>query len=180
MSSEELKTTFCEKIKKAFSLWYAKIPFAYLLLLIVTYHYGRGGELEQGIVVAYSTLVAIDLSTKWLALSHQHLVETGVPEERITFIDRFNGIVLAFNAGKINSPHLIKGFATKMALFYFILMATRNVGTISKLASLEELALTFVALNELLSILENLRDLGNKRIGVLINFVQAKMDGKMK
>ena len=180
MSSEELKDTFCSKVKKMFALWYAKIPFAYLLLLIVTYHYGRGGELEQNIVIAYSTLVVLDLFTKWLAISHLNLIEQGIPQERITFIDRFNGIILAFNAGKINSAFLIKGFATKIALFYFILISTRNVGVISKIANLEELALMFVSLNELLSILENLRDSGNTRIGVLIDIVQSKMDNKTR
>lgn len=179
MSREEISGTFCSKAKKMFTLWYAKIPLAYLLLLLATVHYGKG-ELEQAVVIAYGTLVAVDMFTKWLSISHDNLICMGIPEQKLTFIDRFNGILLAFNEGKINSEYLIKGFATKLALFVLVMTAVKSVFIMTKMQDLDELALLFLALNELLSVLENLRDIGNKRIGVLVNFVQSKMESKLK
>lgn len=130
----------------------------------------------------FIVLVVLDLLTKQLSLSAKYLARRKeVDESEITLLAKFLGIVPAFNAGVINSLYMRDKF-TKKLLTYMLVVGSAFITDCMVCGSHQtddfiffKLAITYLATNELLSILENLRDSGNKQIGRLVTLIDSKL-----
>ena len=114
------------------------------------------------LMVGFGVLLYIDILTKWMALSYEYLVEQGA--EDATFFDAVKGINRARKARKINSYEMRKRSVSKLFVYIicFLMAAIFDLmsmaaGTTSQIV---QIVCGYLAMNEALSIIENLGDAG--------------------
>ena len=133
------------------------------LSLVVTITY----EDHAQIFAAFFLLVCADLVTKWLSLSRQHLVDTGVDEPSIWHA-AWN-MNAARHAGYIKSDIMRKRFIPKILTYFGVVGAAAGLDFILLKAHAPAFATTLVigylSLTEFISILENTQTAGIKEAG---------------
>lgn len=137
------------------------------------------------ILGVFILLVFMDLFTKWAAISYQMLVDDGADGSKLSAIDKYMAIPLAFDRHLIASQYMRKGFVRKIltyvaataAAFLFDLMAG---GITGKTSFAVNLAWLYLGSAEFLSILENLRDGGNTSMGKFLDLVRNKIESRVK
>ena len=141
------------------------------LSLVVTIAY----EDHAQIFAAFFILVCADLVTKWLSLSRQHLVDTGVDEPSLW--QAFWNLRVARRAGYIKSDIMRKRFVPKI-LTYFGVSAAAVLDFILIKAHAPAFATTLVigylSLTEFISILENMQASGIKEAGELVDMARRR------
>ena len=127
-------------------------------------------------------LVCLDLVTKWASVAFKMLVDTfGYEPEHIAVWEKYRAIPTAFDLNLIKSEYMRKGFCKKVltyvaataAAFLFDWMAGKNSFAVN-------LVWLYLGSSEFLSILENLRDGGNKSMGRFLELVKDKIENKIK
>lgn len=136
------------------------------------------------VAIAFSILVILDLITKQISISAQYISENNhVDIESLDVESKLWGIPLAISAGKIRSRFMRVNFIKKMATYFFA-VAGAYVADIVVVnapdAIFVNLMWSYLGATEFLSILENLRDGGNAKIGKIIELAEAKIWGKLK
>lgn len=142
------------------------------LSLVVTIAY----EDHAQIFAAFFILVCADLVTKWLSLSRQHLVDTGVEEPSIWHaVWNFQA---ARRAGYIKSDIMRKRFVPKILTYFGVVGAAAVLDFILIKAHAPAFATTLVigylSLTEFISILENMQTAGIKEAGELVDLARRK------
>lgn len=142
------------------------------LSLVVTITY----EDHAQIFVAFFLLVCADLVTKWLSLSRQHLVDTGVDEPSIWHA--FWNMKAARHAGYIKSDIMRKRFIPKILTYFGVVGAAAGLDFILLKAHAPAFATTLVigylSLTEFISILENMQTAGIKEAGELVDMARRR------
>ena len=142
------------------------------LSLVVTITY----EDHAQIFAAFFLLVCADLVTKWLALSRQHLVDTGVDEPSIWHA-AWN-MNAARHAGYIKSDTMRKRFIPKILTYFGVVGAAAGLDFILIKAHAPAFATTLVigylSLTEFISILENMQTAGIKEAGELVDMARRR------
>ena len=142
------------------------------LSLVVTITY----EDHAQIFVAFFLLVCADLVTKWLSLSRQHLVDTGVDEPSIWHA-AWN-MNAARHAGYIKSDIMRKRFIPKILTYFGVVGAAAGLDFILLKAHAPAFATTLVigylSLTEFISILENMQTAGIKEAGELVDMARRR------
>lgn len=138
------------------------------------------------LIMAYFWIIIADTVTKWLAISYKYLTENGAEAEKITTIDKFKGIVLAFDDRKITSRMMLWGFVGKYVLFgILVTIAFHGDCILERLGimlpfPIIKFVLGYVVYNELLSICENLRDAGNGKLDKLVELMNTNVFSKLR
>lgn len=142
------------------------------LSLVVTITY----EDHAQIFAAFFLLVCADLVTKWLSLSRQHLVDTGVDEPSIWHA-AWN-MNAARHAGYIKSDIMRKRFIPKILTYFGVVGAAAGLDFILIKAHAPAFATTLVigylSLTEFISILENMQTAGIKEAGELVDMARRR------
>lgn len=127
-------------------------------------------------------LVGIDLVTKWASVAFKMLIDQyNYDPEQIAVWEKYRAIPTAFDMNLIRSEYMRKGFVKKVltyvaataAAFLFDWMANKNGFAVN-------LVWLYLGSSEFLSILENLRDGGNKSMGKFLELVRDKIENKVK
>lgn len=142
------------------------------LSLVVTITY----EDHAQIFTAFFLLVCADLVTKWLSLSRQHLVDTGVDEPSLWH--SFWNMRAAGKAGYIKSDIMRKRFIPKILTYFGVVGAAGALDFILIKAHAPAFATTLVigylSLTEFISILENMQTAGIKEAGELVDMARRR------
>lgn len=142
------------------------------LSLVVTIAY----EDHAQIFAAFFLLVCFDLATKWLALSRQHLVDTGADEPSLW--QAFRNVRKARRAGYIKSDIMRKRFVPKILTYFGVVGAAAVLDFILLKARAPAFATTLVigylSLTEFISILENMQSSGIDEAGALVEMARRR------
>jgi phage-related holin len=138
--------------------WQAKV----LVSFIITSFTFLVGEVEAPFIALW-LLVIVDTITKWASISKSIL------EERNIDSSIWYGFYLAWHTGALNSHEMRHKFATKVFAYFVVIVAGHLVSIIipsimiagSNIATLPgSLVYSFLAVTELMSIIENLIAMG--------------------
>lgn len=137
------------------------------ILVAICYH--------AALFFAFGLVVFLDLFTRWLALSHQHLV---THKQEATLVDCLYGIPQAHKAGLINSSVMRKTFFSKMITYLILIIGASIVDNMIKGAGggvmAVSLVITYLSMTELLSIVENLDEAGVSAMHDLIDLIKGR------
>ena len=137
------------------------------ILVAICYH--------AALFFAFGLVVFLDLFTRWLAISHKRLIAI---REDGGLINAFFGIPAAHRAGLINSYVMRKTFFSKMFTYLLLIfvaslvdyMVCRSGGN----AIASSTVITYLAMTELLSVVENLDEAGVSAVHDLIQAIKDR------
>ena len=128
------------------------------------------------IFAAFALLVCFDLATKWLALSRQHLVDTGTDQPSLW--QAFRNVRKARRAGYIKSDIMRKRFVPKILTYFGVVSAALMLDFIlvktHAPAFASTLVIGYLSLTEFISVLENMQHSGVEEAGVLVEMARRK------
>lgn len=128
------------------------------------------------LMVGFGVLLYIDILTKWIAISYAYLVEQG--NENPAFWDAFKGINSARKARKINSYEMRKRSVSKLFVYIicFLMAAIFDLMSMAAGANSQivQIVCGYLAMNEILSIIENLGDAGVQSMGRLYELLKRR------
>lgn len=128
-------------------------------------------------------LVAYDLVSKWAAIAYQMLVERGAKEEDIYLLDKYCAIPLAFQQGLIGSRYMKKGLVNKLFLYCTATLLAVLFDYIIAKGGYPPFILNLVWIylggSEVLSILENMRDGGNRSMGKFLEIIKSQIEKRL-
>jgi phage-related holin len=114
------------------------------------------------LMVGFGVLLYIDIFTKWIAISYAYLVEQG--NENPAFFDAVKGINSARKARKINSTEMRTRGVSKLFVYCicFLMAAVFDLMSMASGANSQivQIVCGYLAMNEILSVIENLGDAG--------------------
>lgn len=173
---------FCRTCLNLLNKWECKSVVSVALMWVLSFI-----NTPYGIVLnAYFWLIIIDISTRWLAIGFQYLVDKGMDANYLTTREKLYGIILAFSAKRLKSKIMLWGFLTKFILFTVLILTASQIDTV--LSAIEiplswpvlKFMFGYICYNEILSICENLRDAGNHHIDKLITLLDNNIFAKLK
>lgn len=137
------------------------------------------------ILGVFIVLVVLDLIAKWAAIAYQMLVDDGKDVNALPPLAKYWAIPVAFDRGLISSEYMRKGFVAKVltyvaATLAAVLFDTMAGGIGGKTNFAVNLVWLYLGSSEFLSILENLRDGGNKTMGRFLDLAKDKVEAKVK
>lgn len=137
------------------------------------------------ILGVFIVLVVLDLVAKWAAIAYQMLVDDGCTGEKLPVTAKYWAIPVAFERGLISSEYMRKGFVAKVltyvaATLAAVLFDTMAGGIGGKTNFAVNLVWLYLGSSEFLSILENLRDGGNRAMGKFLALAKAKIESKVR
>ena len=148
-----------------------------ILLASVAQSWNNGDGI---LILALLYMVCIDTITKVAAICCQKIsAETGIPPEKVSMSDIVCGFIKAICKDYITSRALGAGFARKMFLYLpLILLALlindnkpRIVGGINVIQVLADGIYSVLIVTEIVSMLENFKDMGSKKLERLEGFI---------
>ena len=128
------------------------------------------------LMVGFAALLYIDIFTKWVAISYEYLVEQG--KEAPAFFDAVKGINSARKARKINSTEMRTRSVSKLFV-YIICFLMAAIFDLMSMASgspsqIVNIVCGYLAMNEILSVIENLGDAGVQSMGRLYELLKRR------
>lgn len=137
------------------------------ILVAVCYH--------TALCFAFGLVVFLDLFTRWIAISHKRLIAM---REDGGLINSFLGISAAHRAGLISSYVMRQTFFSKMFTYLLLIfvaslvdyMVCRPGGN----ATASSIVITYLAMTELLSVVENLDEAGVSAVHDLIQAIKDR------
>lgn len=136
------------------------------------------------VLIAFMGLVFLDLITKQIALGGKYAAKLkGVDVSELHTIDKIRGIIPALNAEEICSKFMRKGFADKMGMYLAVVCGAFFADVVivnTPNHFILNLAYSYLGVVELVSILENLRDGGNRKIALLVKAMEDKIMQNIK
>lgn len=134
-----------------------------------------GIELHLGLFSIFAILVMLDLFTRWIAISHKRLYDAGLPDDLYSSV---RGIPEAHREGLISSCVMRRRFWSKMLTYLLLVLAAVLVDNglllLGRGAMATTLIITYLAMTELLSMVENLDDAGVSVLHDLIDMVKGR------
>ena len=126
--------------------------------------------------VAFAALVCVDLLTKWLSLSRQYLIDSGMEQPR--FWTCLCNIRAAQRAGYILSEEMRTRFVAKMLTYFGVVAAAWLVDSMCVRAGAPTVAVVvvvgYLSVTEMLSILENMERSGVTEAAELSELIRKK------
>ena len=131
------------------------------------------------LLLAFVGLVVIDLLTKWIALSKEHLSKRK-RKKPYTIWECIMNIPKARKAGYIKSEAMKHRFLGKMVVYLLVVfagaLADHIMQTMDKPTWAVLLLVGYLSITELISILENLQDAGVEEAEKLHEILEKKRD----
>lgn len=157
-----------EVLEKLQDAWMFKVCAASLVAIVSHTHFQM--------FMAFGALVFIDLFTKWLALSRQYLIDRGRKDTH--FWACFKSLRKARRAGYIRSDEMRKRFVAKMLTYFGVVAAACLVDWMCDHSGAPTVAVvvavSYLSVTELLSILENMEKSGVEEAGELYELIRKK------
>ena len=129
------------------------------------------------IFLSFAWLIFIDCFTRWLAITHDHLVENHV--EKPSLWQCFTHIPDARRAGLIRSEIMRQQGVDKLLLYILCALVAATCDLISKEMGnpmwLTNFVMGYMATTELLSVVENLSDAGVESMNRLITKLKGRL-----
>ena len=123
----------------------------------------------------FSVLIAIDLLTKWVAISHERLLENS---QDACLWSSIVGIKAARESGKISSNEMKHRFLSKIFIYLIIVIIAAVTDAMLDLIKNEfsfvELVVWYLAASELISVVENLNAAGVELTNKLLQLIKNK------
>ena len=130
------------------------------------------------LVAGFGVLLYIDILTRWIAISYMYLVEQG--NENPAFFDAVKGINSARKARRINSEEMRKRGVSKLFVYAICLLMAGVFDLMSMVAGassqIVQIVSGYLAMNEALSIIENLSDAGVESMKMLLAKLKGRRD----
>ena len=140
---------------------------------------GSACSMHGQLLLSFVGLVIIDLLTKWLALSRQHLMKRK-RKTTPTLWQCFYNIPKARKAGYIKSEAMKHRFLGKILVYLFVVFAgglADYIMTVMDKPTWAVLLLVgYLSVTELISIMENLQDAGVEEAEKLHEILEKKRD----
>ena len=140
---------------------------------------GVACSMHGQILLAFVGLVVIDLLTKWIALSRQHLMKRK-RKTPPTLWQCFCNILKARKAGYIKSEVMKHRFLGKILVYFLVAFAdglADYIMTVMEKPTWAVLLLVgYLSVTELISIMENLQDAGVEEVEKLHEILEKKRD----
>lgn len=160
---------YAEKaIEKLIAHWEIKLPLSGVFLMV---------QMHAQLFSLFTFIVFLDLFTKWVALSYEYIQNQG-EKDNIQFLDAVRGIPAAHRVGIINSNAMKTQFAGKMGVYILLVIGGGAVDkilvTCGKSGEFMGLAIGYLAVTELLSIIENLDASGVSSVHGLIDLIKRR------
>ena len=159
----------CYSVLAVLDLWFVK-----MLIAIALVAWG-----EYGIALtSFIALVFVDLFTKWIALSYLCLVDSGKTGDDLCFFCCIKNLKQARRKGYIKSSVMKNRFWGKM-LVYLILTIVAVSADNALVGAGESRVLVrgilaYLAITEVVSILENLQQAGVEQADGILGFIKSK------
>lgn len=134
------------------------------VLLIVARH--------AALFTAFSLLVALDLFTKFIALSYELIKAQG--DDEPSLFDAVKAIPEAHRQRVINSYEMRTKFTRKIITYIIVVMAAGIVDFMIGHANFGPMVIAYLASAELLSIVENLDDAGVSAVHDLVAIIKRR------
>lgn len=135
-------------------------------------------NLHVQLLAAFAAIVLIDLATKWIAISHQYLIDSGNNPESLNVWDCIKGIKAARREGYIKSSEMKHRFAGKMAVYVMLTLGAAVADLIMHIMAKPEylviLVVGYLSATELMSIVENLQAAGVDEAAKLKDIIEQK------
>lgn len=168
MNLENLLQSIIKAIQGIADTWLLKTIVALTLTLVTSVH---GSAL-----IAFATLVFIDLLTRWIALCYTHLSDCGRDRDLVSCI---MDIPKAFKDGYINSNAMKHRFVGKIIVYIVLTFMAVKTDELLQLSGETALILkvtwVYLAATEAISVLENLRDAGVEQANGLLDFLRSRL-----
>jgi len=140
---------------------------------------GAACSMHGQLLLAFVGLVMLDLLTKWIALSKEHLCKRK-RKTPPTLWQCFCNIRKARRAGYIKSEPMKHRFLGKMLVYFCVVfagaLADHVMTTMEKPTWAVLLLVGYLSITELISIMENLQDAGVEEAEKLNEILQKKRD----
>lgn len=140
---------------------------------------GMACSMHGQLLFAFVGLVVIDLFTKWIALSREHLMKRK-RKTPPTLWQCFCNILKARRAGYIKSEPMKHRFLGKILVYFFVVFAgglADYIMTVMEKPTWAVLLLVgYLSITEMISIMENLQDAGVEEAGKLHDILEKKRD----
>ena len=140
---------------------------------------GAACSMHGQLLLAFVALVIIDLVTKWIALSKEHLSKRK-RKKPYTLWECIVNIPKARKAGYIKSEAMKHRFLGKIIVYLLVVfagaLADHIMQTMNKPTWAVLLLAGYLSVTELISILENLQDAGVEEAGQLHDIIEKKRD----
>ena len=131
------------------------------------------------ILGVFTLLVVLDLVAKWSALAYKWLIENGHHDPDT--LEKWAAIPAAWDAEYITSKEWRRSFSEKMLSYFVVTGAAAGFDFMAGTPGYAcHLVWLYLGANEFLSILENLRDGGNKSMGRFLELVKDKLTARVK
>ena len=153
--------TMAQAVQNFFSNFWAKATAS--AVFAVT------GQQHVTLLACFTALVFLDCLTRWIAISYRHLVEQG--EEHPSLLRSICKIPAARRAGKIESRVMKEQGLCKLLLYAVCVIAACLVdmmmATVHAPGWMVSLMVSYMAVTETLSVVENLSDAGVESLAQL-------------
>lgn len=140
---------------------------------------GMACSMHGQLLFAFVGLVVIDLFTKWIALSREHLMKRK-RKTPPTLWQCFCNILKARRAGYIKSEPMKHRFLGKVLVYFFVVfaggLADYIMVVMDKPTWAVLLLVGYLSITELISIVENLQDAGVEEAAKLHDILEKKRD----
>ena len=140
---------------------------------------GAACSMHGQLLLAFVTLIIVDLVTKWIALSHDYLTKRK-RKKNPTLWQCVTNIPAARAAGYIKSEAMKHRFLGKIIVYILVIFAGATVDNIMMTMDKPQWAVVLLAgylsITELISIVENLQDAGVEEAEQLHNILEKKRD----
>ena len=140
---------------------------------------GAACSMHGQLLLAFVGLVLLDLLTKWIALSSQHIMKRR-KKTQPTLWECFVNIRKARRAGYIKSEPMKHRFLGKILVYFFVVFAggmiDYTMAVMNKPVWAVLLLVGYLSVTELISIVENLQDAGVEEAGKLHEILEKKRD----
>ena len=151
------------------SAWYVKLPIAGLCLLL---------QHHLKLISIFSLLVILDLFTKLISLSYGYMVSSAAAEADFFNACKLSNMAKARRMGIIKSRIMKTQFVGKILTYVFVvatcLMVDKMVRESGGVGGFTTLAIGYLAMTELLSIVENLSESGVSSMQGLYDLIKRK------
>ena len=140
-------------------------------------------NLHAQLLLACTGLVVIDLVSKWIALSHQYLVERR-GRQNPSFLSCILNMRKAQRARYIRSNEIKHRFLGKIIVYILVVFAGGVIDLMMQVLQKPNWAVVllvgYLSIAELISIIENLQDAGVEEAEQLHEILKKKMEGLKK
>lgn len=151
------------------SAWYVKLPIAGLCLLL---------QHHLKLISIFSLLVILDLVTKFISLSYGYMVTRQAEDTDFFNACRYTNLIEARKAGIIKSRIMKTQFVGKILTYVFVvatcLIVDKMVRESGGVGGFTTLAIGYLAMTELLSIVENLSESGVSSMQGLYDLIKKR------